>query len=707
MIHLKKKHSTFICLMLGLGATCLDGANPPTDINFSTEVKRPDMSREARDTAPKYRPLAHVRITTKEEAGNYRKRDLLTSRYSVEDIREAIQQADPYRPFPPAGDPAYKALPEEERVAIIKAAEQFLDYEWPTLSATLYLHFYETGSNTAYHEAYFKRVKTLETLIYAEILESEGRFARDIANGLWAVCEQTSWATPAHLNVEIPGAGLPSPDHPILALAASEIAALLATAEYFLADALDKVHPVIRQRMRREVKLRTLQPFLERTDYWWMAYEKPFTNNWNPWITSNYLLCALMFSTSEDELMGHISKAIDVLDHFIDVYPEDGGCEEGPAYWAHAGGRLMDCLDLLHEVTGGYMDVYDVPLIREMGNFMWYSHIAGDWYVNFADAFAKYTPDPGTLFRYGNAVGSDNLMAFATGTSLAPYLSTWRLEYIFMRQLPNLFARGDLESYDQSFSAQAFVALNDLETAYIRQSENPAQGFYLAAKGGYNAESHNHNDVGNFIVFLDGEPLLIDTGVGTYTSKTFSEERYDIWSMQSSYHNLPDINGQAQPHMIQWRSNHFEARNSSSEATVEIGIETAYPPEANLSQYRRLLRLDRTEGSISLNESLTFLDSGNRPEGNRVDFHLMTHHMPSAGSQKGQLLLTHPETGSARAVINYPSDLKVNVTRILLEDARMLRSWGDTLYRIRLSAAQLASGKKHSFQFKVERPEGS
>jgi hypothetical protein len=42
----------------------------PGTFTFSTETKRPDMTREARDTAPKYNPTSHVRTTTKEEAGN-------------------------------------------------------------------------------------------------------------------------------------------------------------------------------------------------------------------------------------------------------------------------------------------------------------------------------------------------------------------------------------------------------------------------------------------------------------------------------------------------------------------------------------------------------------------------------------------------------------------------------------------------------------
>ncbi|GAB5559974.1 MAG: heparinase II/III family protein [Synoicihabitans sp.] len=692
----------FSAFALTIPALMMLGAAPGS-FTFSTEVKRPDMTREAKDTAPKYNPTSHVRTTTKEDAGNYRSRDILGTRYSPAEIRAALESAGPFRPFPAAGDAAYRALPVDEQAAIITAAEAFLDYDWPTLTMTLYLDHYETGSLRDYQLAYFQRMKALETLLYAEVLEGKGRFVRDIANGIWAVCEQTSWAQPAHLNVEYPGAGLPSRERPVVALLASEVAALVATAEYFLGEQFDAINPVIRERMQAEVHERILQPYLARTDYWWMAYEKPFTNNWNPWITSNYLLCALTFSRSEAERAELVLKAVDVLDHFLNVYPEDGGCEEGPAYWDHASGRLLDCMRLLNQATGGLVDISDEPLVREMGNFMWYASIHAPWYVNFADARARYTPDPSTLFRYGKTVGSENLQAFAADKPIKSYLSSTRPEYLFMRQLPNLFIREELVNFDRPFEPNVFTVLPDLETAYVRQCKRTDEGFYLAAKGGYNAESHNHNDVGSFLVFLDGEPLLIDAGVGTYTSKTFSEQRYEIWSMQSSYHNLPDINGVAQPHMIQWKSDHFEATGSSVGATIEMGIASAYPPTANLADYRRTLRFDRVSERITLRDALAFRDGRAQHGGNSVAFHLMTHHVPSQGHAPGTLLLTHPDSDELRASVSYPSDLDVLVTKIVLEDPRMAESWGDAIYRITLSDTLSATETDRTYDFEIKR----
>ena len=79
-----------------------------------------------------------------------------------------------------------------------------------------------------------------------------------------------------------------------------------------------------------------------------------------------------------------------------------------------------------------------------------------------------------------------------------------------------------------------------------RARRGSADGLTLAVKGGHNGEHHNHNDVGSFVVASDGVPVIVDAGRPTYTAQTFGPDRYDIWTMQSSWHNVPEIDGVAQ-----------------------------------------------------------------------------------------------------------------------------------------------------------------
>ena len=49
----------------------------------------------------------------------------------------------------------------------------------------------------------------------------------------------------------------------------------------------------------------------------------------------------------------------------------------------------------------------------------------------------------------------------------------------------------------------------------------------LIAKAGHNDENHNQNDVGSFILHVNGESLLTDPGPGLYTRDYFRAARYE------------------------------------------------------------------------------------------------------------------------------------------------------------------------------------
>ncbi|MFT4568403.1 MAG: hypothetical protein ACI9FN_003372, partial [Saprospiraceae bacterium] len=137
--------------------------------------------------------------------------------------------------------------------------------------------------------------------------------------------------------------------------------------------------------------------------------------------------------------------------------------------------------------------------------------------------------------------------------------------------------------------------LPDTEVAGARDLEGSSKGFFFAAKGGHNAESHNHNDLGTCVLYYDGKPALIDIGREEYTAKTFSGRRYEIWTMQSGYHNLPTING-----VDQMQGREYVAQNSnfsadSNKAVFSTDISGAYPKEANVQMWKRSYVLDRGE----------------------------------------------------------------------------------------------------------------
>ncbi len=197
--------------------------------------------------------------------------------------------------------------------------------------------------------------------------------------------------------------GLPDASEPIIELFSAETAALLAWTDYLVGRQLDKVSPLVRERLAGEVERRILSVYRARQDFGWMGLtnDKP-VNNWNPWIHSNVMTCALLLDRDEGRRGQTVGKILTSLDRFLDSYHEDGGCDEGPGYWGRAGASLFECLDLLRSASAGALDYFNLPLVRAIGSYIYKVHIAGDWYVNFADAPAKVqNPDGKPAHRYG------------------------------------------------------------------------------------------------------------------------------------------------------------------------------------------------------------------------------------------------------------------------------------------------------------------
>lgn len=156
---------------------------------------------------------------------------------------------------------------------------------------------------------------------------------------------------------------------------------------------------------------------MERDDYWWQAFNatpETMVNNWNPWCNFNVLTCFLLIEKDKDALAQGVYRTMASVDKYLDYTKYDGACEEGPSYWGHAYGKLYDYLQILNYATGENLPVFDEPMIRNMGEYIAQSYIGDGWVVNFADASAKASPPEGVIFRYGEAVGSEQMQSFAS-----------------------------------------------------------------------------------------------------------------------------------------------------------------------------------------------------------------------------------------------------------------------------------------------------
>lgn len=440
-----------------------------------------------------------------------------------------------------------------------------------------------------------------------------------------------------------------------------------------LGAALDGYAPGFSVRLKGEVERRVLAPY-RTAHFWWMGNGEEPMCNWTPWCTQNVLLAAAQCAPAET-LPVCVKQAAYSIDCFLKDYGEDGCCSEGAQYYRHAALTMFNALDLLCRIAPGvFDDVWAEPKIRNMAEYIVNMHIAGPYYLNFADCSPLAGARGVREFLFGQRVASAPLMTLAA--------RDWA-DALQQPDPDRLHHPDDSEGINLYYHIQ--TALAEQKVLAFAQSAAPAlprdmwypsvgilvcrRGAYaLGAKAGNNADSHNHNDVGSVTLYKNGAPLLIDVGVETYSKKTFSPQRYEIWTMQSSWHNLPEF----EPESAQYQQQpglEFAARDvavSDALDAITMDIAPAYGAVPGLGFYRRRVQLSAS--GLTLQEETDFSRT--------VALTLMSVEKPAVEGgtvQFGTLAAAHIK-GFAR----------IATEAVPITDARLRQAWPDTLYRTRI-----------------------
>ena len=572
----------------------------------------------------------------------------------------------PWRPYPPIADRRYwGSVPRDTREHLLAQTTPISEQPWPLLTATTYARFNADGDRQAYERPYFARRDKLTAAVITAILTGDTR-AADLTDGVWLLCEETTWCLPAHQ----PGAGLPDPDDPHVDLFAAETAALLAWTALLTGEHEDRV--------RREVKIRVLDPYRTRDDWRWLGLNgRANLNNWTPWIHSNLLIASLLL---DDQPQSTANRAVAALDRYLDVVPDDGGCDEGASYWWRAGASLFECLQTLAEACGNDFGAFQLPKVRAIARYPMTAHIADNVHVNFADGGIR-PPGivPHLLYRFGARTGDSQVQQHARAMRREHSASlVTGPNNSLGRVLPAITDGEWATAPPEPFPAplQSWLPATGVLTA--REREGDTAGLFLAAKAGHNDESHNHNDVGSFIVANNGRPLLIDPGAGVYTRQTFGPDRYQIWTMQSSWHNTPAPAGQPQAAGRAQRATGVSAALSAAAAELALDLAAAYPGTAGVRSWHRTLRLDRTAPLISVHDSW---ELSQRSE--RSVCYLITPDEPRVAG--ATIMLPSGLVIDIDAVVDGASAGHISVERRDLDDPQLRAVWGGHLYRITLA----------------------
>lgn len=426
------------------------------------------------------------------------------------------------------------AKAREFRSAVAEA-EELLPQAIPDATEELYLDFSRTGNRTRYQRVWRQRRGRLSALVLAECLENRGRFLPAIEATIRATCEEKSWLLPAHDRelknfrgevVEID-------------LASAAVSWDLATLSYWLGD---KLSADIRKLIAEQLQRRAFQPYESyvktgQPQLWWATG----TNNWNAVCLAGVTGAALAAIEPSERRAFYVAAAERHIEYFLKGFTPDGYCSEGIGYWNYGFGNFVSLAETLHQATGGRIDWLAEERIAPIAGFGRRMQIVPGVFPAFADCHVGAEPD--TV-----------LMAF-----LSRRLG-WGLKNQEQRGL--LAASGpsgslfELGLYAFPNSASARPAANEA-TPPPRRDWFPDAGILIcrpaakdglgaALKGGHNAEHHNHNDVGSFVVTLGRSTPLVDPGAEVYTARTFSGRRYESNLLNSFGHPVPRIAGQLQ-----------------------------------------------------------------------------------------------------------------------------------------------------------------
>jgi hypothetical protein len=479
----------------------------------------------------------------------------------------------------PIGDrQAWEAVAKEPAFkGVVRAAEKLMATPIPELPDDLYLDFSRTGNRTRCQRVLSQRHSRFAALTLAECLENRGRFLPAIEEAIREVAAEKSWTLPAHdrrldnfygRQIDID-------------LASSTLSWNLATADYWLGDKLSKD---TRDLIRRELERRTFGPYLGyltagKPRLWWPTC----TSNWNAVCQSGVTGAALAVIDSPERRAAFSAAADRLIQYFLEGFTPDGYCSEGLGYWNYGFGHFVLLAETMYQATGGKVDWFENPKVQKIAQFGRRLEIVSGVYPAFADCAVSARPDVQihafVSRRYGLGWQDDE----RRGLLLAGGASDELFRFGVLR-VPNSASAKPAVSQAPTYALRDWFS--DAGILICRPASG-TQGLGVALKGGHNAEHHNHNDVGSYVVASAGKTPLVDPGAEVYTARTFSADRYKSGVLNSFGHPVPRVAGKLQKAGREAAARVLKTEFADKTDTFVLDIRSAY-------DVKELQRLQRT-----------------------------------------------------------------------------------------------------------------
>ena len=551
---------------------------------------------------------------------------MLEKYYNAKEVAKVLLSRKEYKPFPKYEDrDAWaKVYPKlREQYFDPKFKKRIMDFDTTALTATAYMEWYRTKGkgDDKWGKVTQSRRDFLWDAVLAECFEGKGEYIDKIIDILWAICEETTWIPPAHINhmhnhmyTGIMKNALPDvTEHNFIDIYSAICGGVLGWTYYFLKDRLDEESPLLAKRIEVELYKKIIIPFMTHDDLTWFGFYGHKINNWNTWILSSIIPACLTVIKDEEYRIEFMARALEKFDIYVNNCAPDGASDEGPGYWTVGGAECLDLFEIIEDATDGKIQLLSTPFARNLGEYIAHANMTGDLYANFADSEMKQSPGYFTYY-YAGKTGSEYLKEFALSRSNVSNRPTINIVSMY-RSLKLLFEYDDIPQEKPTTFVHKDVWLPDSQHLYVRSNDERVS---IAAKGGYNNESHNHNDLGSFIYCLDGAPAIYDLGGLEYTAKAFSPFRYDFWIVQSTAHNCARI-GKFQEHNgDMYKALEVEHKLDDKRVLLKLELKKAYEEEAGIRSYVRTFDFDKETGKLVITDDISLENAAD------ADVHFLT-----------------------------------------------------------------------------------
>ena len=487
-----------------------------------------------------------------------------------------------------AADPAYKA--------VIAKAEELLAKPLPEQPDDLFLEYSRNGNRSRFQHVAFERRGRLAPLVMAECLENKGRFLPAIEKLVEALAVEKTWVLPAH-DKSLKNFKGETID---IDLFSSAVGWHLATANYLLGD---KLSPAARQKIRENVARRILDPYRDmvtgkRSRNGWLTT----TNNWNAVCLAGVTGAALAQAESREDRALFVVAAEKYSKNFLAGFTPDGYCSEGLGYWNYGFGHYVLLGEMIRRATGGQVDLMARPEARAPATFAARIQIIGGVAPAFADCSVNAKPSPAIMYYLNRRFG----LGLAEYRKPDPEASLKSLSEMMIFAFPD----NEVLAPPVAAAAAKGPVLRDwFEQAGILIGR-PAAGskctMGVALKGGHNAEHHNHNDVGSYVVVVKDTPVLPDPGAEVYTARTFSARRYESNLLNSFGHAVPVVAGQLQRTGRDARGAVLRADFTDKADTLVLDIRAAYKVPDLKTLERTFVYSREGAGSLTVTDRVEF-----------------------------------------------------------------------------------------------------